>query len=80
MPSEPPSDYLYHQGWVLIAFQNALWQLQHAPSLQEGVVDTVMRGGDKDTNACICGALLGAVYDKVAVPEQWINCLLGCRL
>ncbi len=31
--SEPPSDYIHHQGWVLIAFQNALYQLLHAPSL-----------------------------------------------
>ncbi len=77
--TEPPSDYLRHQGWVLIAFQNALWQLLHAPSLEEGVVDTVMRGGDTDTNACVCGALLGAVYGKDAVPEQWIKCLLNCR-
>ena len=27
---------------------------------QKDVVDTVMRGGDTDTNAAICGALLGA--------------------
>jgi len=42
----PPADYIQQQGWVLIAFRNALWQLLHAPSLEEGVVDTVMRGGD----------------------------------
>ena len=41
----PPADYVHSQGWVLIAFQNAVWQLIHAPSLEEGVVDTVMRGG-----------------------------------
>jgi ADP-ribosylglycohydrolase len=56
----PPADYVHHQGWVLIAFRNALWQLLHAPNLEEGVVDTVMRVGDTDTNAPICGALLGA--------------------
>ncbi|MFH1147487.1 MAG: hypothetical protein V1736_07250 [Pseudomonadota bacterium] len=38
----PPADYIYHQGWVLIAFQNALWQLLHAENLEEGVVDTVI--------------------------------------
>ena len=58
----PPTDFICQQGWVLIAFQNALWQLLHAPNLEEGVVDTVMRGGDTDTNAAICGALLGSVY------------------
>ena len=75
----PPSDFILHQGWVLIALRNALWQLLHAPSLEEGVVDTVMRGGDTDTNAAICGALLGAVYGQSAVPEQWIDRLMTCR-
>jgi ADP-ribosylglycohydrolase/protein-tyrosine phosphatase len=75
----PPDDYVSQMGWVLIAFQNALWQLLHAPSLEEGVSDTVMRGGDTDTNAAICGALLGAVHGRGAVPAQWQDCLLNCR-
>lgn len=77
--AEPPTDCLHQQGWVLTAFQNALWQLLHASDLEEGVVDTVMRGGDTDTNACICGALLGAVYGRAAVPAQWVSALLNCR-
>lgn len=75
----PPSDYVHQQGWVLIAFQNALWQLLHAASLDEGIVDTVMRGGDTDTNAAICGALLGAVHGRNTIPDQWITRLLSCR-
>lgn len=75
----PPADYIRHQGWVLIAFRNALWQLLNAPSLEAGVVDTVMRGGDTDTNAAICGALLGAVYGLEAIPGQWVERVLNCR-
>ena len=75
----PPTDYVHQQGWVLIAFRNALWQLLHASNLEEAVVDTVMRGGDTDTNAAICGALLGAVCGRAAIPEQWTECLLNCR-
>jgi ADP-ribosylglycohydrolase len=75
----PPNDYIHHQGWVLIAFRNALWQLLHAPNLEAGVVDTVMRGGDTDTNAAICGALLGAVYGLDAIPAQWADRVLNCR-
>jgi ADP-ribosyl-[dinitrogen reductase] hydrolase len=75
----PPADYIHQQGWVLIAFRNALWQLLHAPSLEAGVVDTVMRGGDTDTNAAICGALLGAVHGRNAIPGQWVEALLNCR-
>jgi ADP-ribosyl-[dinitrogen reductase] hydrolase len=75
----PPDDYTHRQGWVLIAFHNALYQLLHAENLETGVVDTVMRGGDTDTNAAICGALLGAVYGRDAIPQQWIQRVLTCR-
>ena len=75
----PPSDYVEQQGWVLVAFQNALWQLLHAPSLEEALVNTVMRGGDTDTNAAICGALLGAVEGRAAVPARWVECIRTCR-
>jgi len=78
-PTAPPADYAHQQGWVLIAFHNALWQLAHAPNLEEGVVDTVMRGGDTDTNAAICGALLGAVHGLNAIPDQWREAILDCR-
>lgn len=75
----PPADYQNQMGWVLIALQNAFWQLLHAPSLEEGVVDTVMRGGDTDTTAAIAGALLGAVHGRQAVPPRWLHALLSCR-
>lgn len=74
-----PSDYVHHQGWVVIAFQNALYQLVHAPNLEEGIVDTIMHGGDTDTNAAICGALLGSVHGCESVPNQWIHSLEHCR-
>ena len=75
----PPPDFMRQQGWVLKAFQNALYQLRHADNLEEGVVDTVGRGGDTDTNAAICGALLGAVYGREQIPRQWEQCVLNCR-
>ena len=75
----PPPDFVRHQGWVLIALRNALWQLLHAPNLEDGLIDTVRRGGDTDTNAAICGALLGAVHGRERVPERWIDRVLVCR-
>ena len=62
-----------------IALQNAFHELLHAPSLEEGVVATVRRGGDTDTNAAIAGALLGAVHGREAVPAQWRSMILSCR-
>lgn len=76
---KPPADFTRLQGWVLIAFQNALHQLLYSPTLEEGVVTTIMRGGDTDTNAAICGALLGAVHGRKAIPEQWVTTLQNCR-
>jgi len=66
-------------GWVLLALQNAFYELLHAPSLEEGVVATVRRGGDTDTNAAVAGALLGAVHGRDAVPVQWRRSVLSCR-
>lgn len=36
--------------------------------------------GDTDTNAAICGALLGTVRGRDAIPAQWTECLLNCGL
>jgi ADP-ribosyl-[dinitrogen reductase] hydrolase len=71
---KPPADYLTHQGWVLLALHNAFYRLLHAKSLEDGVVATVMSGGDTDTTAAIAGALLGAVHGRSAVPARWRRC------
>lgn len=66
-------------GWVLIAFQNALWQLLHATSVEEAIVDTIAHAGDTDTNAAICGALVGAVFGADAFPVRWRETIRACR-
>jgi ADP-ribosylglycohydrolase len=76
---EEPLNPSEKQGWVLIALQNAFYQLLHAPTLRDGVIATVMIGGDTDTNAAIAGALLGAVHGRAAVPPAWRNAVLSCR-
>ena len=77
--SEAPRCDGEKQGFVLIALQNAFYELLHAPTLEEGVVATVRRGGDTDTNAAIAGALLGAAHGRAAVPAQWRAMVLSCR-
>lgn len=74
----PPEDFMENMGWVLIAFQNAIYQMLHAPSLEEGIVDTVNRGGDTDTNGAIAGALLGALYGLEKVPQDWKDTVTNC--
>jgi ADP-ribosylglycohydrolase len=75
----PPADFMTQQGWVLIALQNAFYQLLHAATLEEGVIETVMSGGDTDTTAAIAGALLGAVHGRGAIPGRWEEAILACR-
>ena len=78
--SRPPvCDPAAGRGWVRVALQNAFYELLHAPSLEAGVVATVRRGGDTDTNAAITGALLGAVHGRDAIPRQWRSMVLSCR-
>jgi ADP-ribosyl-[dinitrogen reductase] hydrolase len=68
-----------NQGWVLIALQNAFHDLLHASGPEEGIVASVARGGDTDTNAAIAGALLGAVHGRASVPAEWRSLVLSCR-
>jgi ADP-ribosyl-[dinitrogen reductase] hydrolase len=76
---EPPVCDQASIGWVKIALQNAFFELLHAPDAEKGVVATVRRGGDADTNAAIAGALLGAAHGRGALPLQWRSMVLSCR-
>ena len=73
-----PADFFTHQGWVLLALQNAFYCLQSL-DLEEALVETVGRGGDTDTNAAIAGALLGACHGRDAIPARWVYPVLACR-
>lgn len=76
---QPPACDGEAQGSVLVALRNAVFEMLHAPSLEAGVVATVRRGGDTDTNAAVAGALLGAVHGREAVPLEWRQMILSCR-
>lgn len=74
----PPADYEKNMGWVLIALQNAFYCLTRH-DFEAGLVETVGRGGDTDTNGAIAGALLGAAHGRDAIPSRWILPVLSCR-
>jgi ADP-ribosyl-[dinitrogen reductase] hydrolase len=69
-----PDDFMGEQGWVMIAFHNAFRHLASGTPIEDALVETVGEGGDTDTNAAICGALLGA-----AIPVRWSMAVLACR-
>lgn len=77
--SAPPRCDGADSGRVTVALQNAFYELLHAGSVEEGVVATVRRGGDTDTNGAVAGALLGACYGRGGVPDQWRLSILSCR-
>ena len=68
--SAPPADFVRQSGWVRTALQNAFYRALGVSTLEQGLVDTVMAGGDTDTNGAIAGALLGAVHGRDAVPSH----------
>jgi hypothetical protein len=74
-----PAEFQSRMGWVLTALQNAFFWLMQGTPLAEALPATVSKGGDTDTNAAICGALLGAVQGRDAVPLQWRNAVHTCR-
>lgn len=74
-----PADFMTNQGWVLVALQNAVFHLLHTPDAEAALIATVGEGGDTDTNAAICGALLGAAHGRATFPPRWILPVLACR-
>jgi len=74
-----PVGLVQKQGWVLLALGNAFHRLWTDQPLASALIETVAAGGDTDTNAAICGALLGAVQGREAVPECWRRQVLACR-
>lgn len=76
--SFPPENLLSKQGWVLIAFQNAIYRMLHAESPAECIIETCCEGGDTDTNAAIAGALVGARDGVESFPINWIETVNAC--
>jgi ADP-ribosylglycohydrolase len=63
---------------VMIAFHNAFRHLASGTPIEDALVETVGEGGDTDTNAAICEALLGAAQGRAAIPVRWSMAVLAC--
>jgi ADP-ribosyl-[dinitrogen reductase] hydrolase len=75
----PPADFVRNMGWVRLALHNALVRLRAPGTVEDAIAATIAGGGDTDTNACIAGALLGAVHGRRALPAGWEAGVLTCR-
>jgi ADP-ribosylglycohydrolase len=51
--------------------------MRHGEDLEQAIIRAVNDTKDNDTVAAIVGAAVGALYGKKAIPQRWIDNLLG---
>lgn len=66
-------DETYSIGYTLRTLSAALWCYWHSPSFVDGLLSVVNEGGDADTNGAIVGAILGAKFGFLSIPEHYID-------
>lgn len=64
------------RGYVVNAFEVALWGFYNSSSFKDGMEMVVNLWWDADTNACIYGFLAGAYYGWEEIPENWLEGLM----
>lgn len=67
--------YTPQDGFVRIGFVHAFRHLLRGTPYPRALEETLLGGGDTDTNACIVGGLLGAAEPR-AIPEAWRRAVL----
>jgi ADP-ribosylglycohydrolase len=66
-------------GFVRVAFCHAIRFLRLGVSYEDGIARVLHGGGDTDTNAAICGGLLGARYGVSGLPAGILSTSLHCN-
>ena len=71
----------YHplDGFVRIGFTHAFRHLRLQTPYEDAIRETLEGGGDTDTNACIVGGLLGALWGPEAIPTWMKEPVLSCN-
>jgi len=65
-------------GFIKIAFIFAFSHLLKKSSFSDAIQQTLLAGGDTDTNACIVGGLIGALRGREGIPDRMANAVLQC--
>lgn len=63
-------------GYVLEAFEAAVWSLLQADTYKDSILVAVNLGDDTDTVAAIAGGLAGLYYGYDNIPAEWRNCII----
>lgn len=68
-------------GFIKIAWTYAISFLfsRETPNFSKALAKVLAQGGDTDTNACICGGLLGAAIGFQALNGDLVKKLLHCK-
>ncbi|KAJ6227254.1 leucine rich repeat family protein [Anaeramoeba flamelloides] len=67
-------------GFVKIAFVHSFRHLLLKTNYYDAIYETVLGGGDTDTNAAIVGGMLGAYWGIDNIPQELIKISLNCVL
>jgi ADP-ribosylglycohydrolase len=68
----------YSAAFLLETVPSVIYILmKHGRNLEEAIVRAVNDTWDNDTIAAIVGAAVGALHGKSAIPDRWVNNLLG---
>jgi ADP-ribosylglycohydrolase len=70
--------YYPQVGFVKIAFTHAFRHLYLNSTFEESLIETLLGGGDTDTNACIVGGLMGALHGVSQLGEERTCAVLNC--
>ena len=65
-------------GFVKYGFVHAFRHLYQGRGYLEAIEETLLGGGDTDTNACIVGGLLGALHGEEGIPEHMRSAVFHC--
>jgi ADP-ribosylglycohydrolase len=71
----------YHPraGFVKYGFVHAFRYLKMKSDYLRAVAETLLGGGDTDTNACIVGGMAGALHGEQGIPRHMVEALLSCN-
>ena len=72
-------DALPMAGFVRYGFTYAFHYLHRGTGFEQAVTETLLRGGDTDTNACIVGGLMGAYHGLHGLPKLALEGVLNCN-
>ncbi|MHA2503739.1 MAG: ADP-ribosylglycohydrolase family protein [Candidatus Kariarchaeaceae archaeon] len=66
-------------GFAKWGFILAFHFLKTRAPYEDAIFQTLMKGGDTDTNAAIVGGLLGAAYGRAGIPADWVEAMLSYK-